>query len=144
MEFKKVESLVDINSRLNDEHYEIFTQSNFGKENWVLKSDKHNRLLSKLSSKPILGDIAIVNSGCFTGYDKAFFVDDDTIGKYELEEEIIKPIIMGKEPKKYNLQKPVKKCIYPYKMGSENQTELIEEDSFKAAYPKLLRILNSI
>jgi adenine-specific DNA-methyltransferase len=141
MEFKKVESLVDINSRLNDEHYEIFTQSNFGKENWVLKSDKHNRLLSKLSSKPILGDIAIVNSGCFTGYDKAFFVDDDTIGKYELEEEIIKPIIMGKEPKKYNLQKPVKKCIYPYKMGSENQTELIEEDSFKAAYPNCYEYL---
>jgi adenine-specific DNA-methyltransferase len=141
MEFKKVESLVDINSRLNDEHYEIFTQSNFGKENWVLKSDKHNRLLSKLSSKPILGDIAIVNSGCFTGYDKAFFVDDDTIGKYELEEEIIKPIIMGKEPKKYNLQKPVKKSIYPYKMGSENQTELIEEDSFKAAYPNCYEYL---
>jgi adenine-specific DNA-methyltransferase len=141
IEYKKVESLVDIDSRLNDHHYELFTQSNFGKENWVLKSDKHNNLLSKLSSKQTLGDIAIVNSGCFTGYDKAFFVDDETINKYELEEDIIKPIIMGKEPKKYNLQKPVKKCIYPYKMGSENQTELIEEDSFKSNYPKCYEYL---
>lgn len=136
IEYKKVESLVDIDTRLNDHHYELFTQSNFGKENWVLKSDKHNNLLSKLSSKQTLGDIAIVNSGCFTGYDKAFFVDDATINKYELEEDIIKPIIMGKEPKKYNLQEPIKKCIYPYKMGSENQTELIEEDFFKTSYPK--------
>jgi len=143
IEFKKIDSLSDIIATLNESKYESFNQSNFGKENWVLKNDNHNNLLNKLQSFQPLGSIAVINSGCFTGFDKAFFVDDKTIKEYHLEEDIIKPVIMGKEPKKYHLQKPIKKCIYPYKLGNNNKTEIIEELSFKANFPNCYNYLLS-
>lgn len=48
---------------------------------------------------------------------------------------------MGKEPKKYKLQKPIKKCIYPYILGENNETEIIEEQSFKASFPNCYNYL---
>src|SRR5690606_21359543 len=134
-------SLTNIIDVLNEPNYQSFNQSNFGKENWVLQNDKHNHLLNKLQTFPELGEIAVINSGCFTGFDKAFFVDDETILQNNLEEAVIKPIIMGKEPKKYNLQDPVKKCIYPYQLGANNQTEIIEEDVFKESFPNCYEYL---
>ncbi len=139
--FKKIDSLSSIIESLNEPIFETFKQSNFGKENWVLKNDKHNNLLNKLQLFEKLGAIAEINSGCFTGFDKAFFVDDQIIEDYHLEEAVIKPIIMGKEPKKYKLQKPVKKCIYPYKLGLDNETEIIEEPSFKKSFPHSYKYL---
>ena len=141
IEYKKIDTLVNIIETINNSNYENFKQANFGKENWVLKNDKHNQLLNKLQSFDKLGNIAVINSGCFTGYDKAFFVDDKTIKENLLEEEVIKPVIMGKEPKKYRLQKPSKKCIYPYKLGANNETEIIEEHSFKSLYPNCYHYL---
>lgn len=135
IEYKKVETLNQIGETLNNSKFELFRQSNFGKEIWVLKSDSYNKLLSKLHSYAKLGDITVVNSGCFTGFDKAFFVDDRTIIENNLELEIIKPIIMGKEPKKYNLKSPVKNCIYPYILDESLNTEIIEEYKFKIDYP---------
>ncbi len=143
IQFKKIESLANIESSLNEMQYESFNQSNFGKENWVLKNDKHNKLLNKLQSQQNLGAIAVINSGCFTGFDKAFFVDDKTITDYDLEEDVIKPVIMGKEPKKYKLQKPIKKCIYPYKLGDNNETEIIEEQTFKTSFPNCYKYLQN-
>jgi hypothetical protein len=143
IEFKKIDSLSCIIESLNEPNYEYFNQANFGKENWVLKNDKHNNLLNKLQSFQPLGTIAVINSGCFTGFDKAFFVDDKTIKEHHLEEDVIKPVIMGKEPKKYNLQKPIKKCIYPYKLGDSNETEIIEELSFKTNFPNCYNYLLS-
>lgn len=141
IQFKKIESLSNVISSLNEPNYESFNQSNFGKENWVLKNDKHNNLLNKLQTFQNLGSIAVINSGCFTGFDKAFFVDDKTIEENNLEEDVIKPVIMGKEPKKYKLQKPIKKCIYPYKLGDNNETEIIEEQEFKKSFPNCYNYL---
>ena len=141
IEYKKINSITNIIDVLNEPNYQSFNQSNFGKENWVLKNDKHNHLLNKLQTFPELGEIAVINSGCFTGFDKAFFVDDETILQNNLEEAVIKPIIMGKEPKKYNLQDPVKKCIYPYQLGANNHTEIIEEDVFKESFPNCYEYL---
>jgi len=141
IKFKKIDSLSSIIASLNEPKYETFNQSNFGKENWVLKNEKHNNLLNKLKSYQNLGSNAAINSGCFTGFDKAFFVDDKTIEEHDLEEDVIKPVIMGKEPKKYKLQKPIKQCIYPYKLGENNKTEIIEEQSFKTLFPNCYNYL---
>jgi hypothetical protein len=141
IQFKKIDSIVNISKKINDQIFESFNQSNFGKENWVLKNDNHNSLIKKIQSYKSLGSISEINSGCFTGYDKAFFVDDSIIKAYNLEEEIIKPIIMGKEPKKYKLNKPIKKCIYPYIIGDNNETLIIEEKKFKDIYPNCYNYL---
>ena len=143
IQFKKINSLSNITEVISEPVYESFNQSNFGKENWVLKDDKHNKLLSKIQSVGSLGEIAVVNSGCFTGFDKAFFVDEKTIQTHQLETDIIKPVIMGKEPKKYKLQSPIKKCIYPYKLGKNNETEIIEEQSFKNSFPNCYTYLQN-
>lgn len=48
---------------------------------------------------------------------------------------------MGKEPKKYKLKKPIKKCIYPYKLGYNNETEIIDEQAFKESSPNCYNYL---
>lgn len=141
IQFKKINSLSNITVTINEPVYETFNQANFGKDNWVLKDDKHNKLISKVQNVGTLGKITVVNSGCFTGFDKAFFVDDKTIQEHQLETEIIKPVIMGKEPKKYKLQNPIKKCIYPYQLGKNNETEIIEEQSFINSFPNCYKYL---
>ena len=143
IQFKKINSLSNITVTINEPVFETFNQANFGKDNWVLKDDKHNKLISKVQNFGTLGKIAVINSGCFTGFDKAFFVDDNTIQEHQLETEIIKPVIMGKEPKKYKLQNPIKKCIYPYQLGANNETEIIEEQSFKNSFPNCYKYLQN-
>ena len=105
-------------------------------DGWTYSSKKELKLLSKLNTKLKLSDIAVINSGCFTGLDDSFFVNDDDIEKFNLEKELIFPVIMGKEPKRYSLNPPVKKSIYPY-INKEGKTELIEEDVLEKNYPNI-------
>ncbi len=141
IQYKKITDLINIEHQLKKNEYEVLSQSNLGNENWVLKNDSHNDLIKKLQLFIPLEKYALINSGCFTGYDKAFFVDDHIINKYELEIGIIKPIIMGKEPKKYSLKEPTKKCIYPYYSGINDETVLIEENDFISQFPNCYNYL---
>ena len=138
IEYKKLANLDNISRELEQESYLPVKQENLKAGNWVLKSDSYNMLIKKLGEYPKLGSMATINSGCFTGYDDAFFVDKNTIAKYSLEEEIIKPIIMGKEPKKYSLKKPRKRSIYPYYMDSNRNTILNSRGRIGEVVSKLL------
>ena len=135
IKYKKINSLININEQLYSNDIIEITQSNLNKDNWTLQGNEHSLILEKIKKFSSLSNFAIINSGCFTGYDDAFFVDDETILKYNLEKDIIKPIIMGKEPKKYILNSPVKKSIYPYYLDSSSETILLEENDFKNKYP---------
>ena len=109
-------------------------------DGWTYSSKKELILLSKLDTNLKLSDVAVINSGCFTGLDDSFFVSDDDIEKFNLEKELVFPVIMGKEPKRYCLNPPIKKSIYPY-INKEGKTELIKEDFLKISYPNIYSYL---
>ena len=94
-------------------------------EGWTFRPKKKSTCL-KIKQGDKVGDTCVINSGCFTGLDEAFFVSKETVQLNNLESDLIFPIIMGKEPKRYFLNNPEKQCIYPYEEVN-GKTELIEE-----------------
>lgn len=139
--YKKISSIENIQNIINSPERNRLDLDSLSEENWVFASKSEINLLTKLEANKSLKELAIINSGCFTGFDKAFFVDDEQIEHYNLEEELIYPIIMGKEPKRYFLNKPIKKSIYPYE-SKEGKTTLISEDKLQSKFPNTYQYLN--
>jgi adenine-specific DNA-methyltransferase len=107
---------------------------------WIFADKTELDLIGKVENQDALGELAIINSGCFTGLDQVFFVNDATIKENKLERGLIYPVIMGKEPKKYYLHKPIRKAIYPYE-EVDGKTELIPEDKLKKSFPQTYAFL---
>ncbi len=139
--YKRVSEMINIATSLSTNKSDHISQSSLGSDSWILRGDTHSMIVHKIKSFPSLSNYATINSGCFTGYDVAFFVDDKTILDNNLEIGIIKPVIMGKEPKKYLLQEPQKECIYPYQLNDKNETVLIEETVLRHDYPNVYKYL---
>lgn len=134
IQYRKFTTLANIDDTIYSKPFALINQSNLTYDNWSFQSNSANDVFSKIFKNEALSNIATINSGCFTGLDECFFVDDEIIHEFHLENEIIKPVVMGKEPKKYTLQSPTKKAIYPYTMKN-GKTEIIQEEEFKTKYP---------
>ncbi len=132
--YRNFTTLEDIDQFIYKQPFKLLDQTVLNEENWSFQGDISNLILIKIKSYQALSDIAVINSGCFTGLDDYFFVDKKGIIEFNLEVEIIKPVIMGKEPKKYALQTPTKQMIYPYTL-IDDRTEILSEVFFKNNYP---------
>lgn len=138
-DYVKFDELIDLPNDLSNKSRIKIEIKGLSDEGWIYSSKEEKKILEKLETKIKLSDIAIINSGCFTGYDEAFFVDNNDINDYNLEKDLIFPVIMGKEPKRYSLNPPIKKAIYPY-VNSNGKTELISEEALKN-YPNTYNYL---
>jgi len=139
--YKKINSLDEIESDLYKQKSIIIDPKTQTEDEWILATKEELKILNEIRTQEKLGDYCIINTGSFTGLDDVFFVDDEQIKKLGLELELIKPIILGKEPKKYFLHEPIKKTIYPYKLVDQ-KTEIIPEKELKNKYPKIYSHLN--
>ena len=138
--YTKIESLDNIELQIKTTKREMIAVNKLSENIWVLESNRLKTILEKVHNNPKLADIALINTGCFTGEDEAYFVDDETIKKENLEQDIIKPVILGKEPKRYILLNPKRKAIYPYRLVN-NKTEIIDEHDLEKNYPNILNHL---
>jgi len=134
--YKKINSLDSIESYLYKQKAINIDPKTLTEKEWVLSTNVESEILNKIRNHEELQNYCIINTGSFTGKDDNFFVNDEQIKQLKLETELIKPIILGKEPKKYFLQEPMKKTIYPYKLV-EGKTEIIPEDELKKKYPNI-------
>ncbi len=136
----KVNNIAEVISSLQNGERQVLDIEGLSDDGWTFSSKNELQFLGKLNKGIKISDIAEINSGCFTGLDEAFFVSDEIIQKHNLENELIFPVIMGKEPKRYCLNKPIKKSIYPYK-NVEGKTELIDENEFSTRFPNIYKYL---
>ncbi|MEA3450619.1 MAG: DNA methyltransferase, partial [Bacteroidota bacterium] len=139
--YVKIHDISSIINILNSNVRDILDVNDLSDNGWSFSTKNELKLIKQLNTDYRISDIAIINSGCFTGYDEAFFVTDDEIKSNNLELELIYPVIMGKEPKRYHLHSPIKKSIYPYK-NVDDKTELIPENELEQKYPNIYSFLS--
>lgn len=74
---------------------------------WRPLSDKANKLFKKLDkvSDTRLKDITVWNlNGIFTGLNDVFIVKGETISKYQIEQEIAKPLLVGEDVRRWRIR----------------------------------------
>ncbi|RYH74082.1 hypothetical protein EVU94_08810 [Flavobacteriaceae bacterium 144Ye] len=106
---------------------------------WSLKNPNKSKLLEKLTQNKNsfkLKDISkYIFVGIQSGKDSVFFITKEDIIKYQLESEIIHPILKGKDVVRYALKWSGVYVIYPYKTNND----LITEDELKTNYPNIYK-----
>jgi type I restriction-modification system DNA methylase subunit len=87
-----------------------------------------------------LGKISsTISEGVHTGCNDAFFITEEEARKEHLETDLIKPILKGKDIKRYSKPQTNLYCIYPY----DKTGEVYSEDVLKSEYPNIWDRLKS-
>ncbi|HOI19268.1 MAG TPA: Eco57I restriction-modification methylase domain-containing protein [Candidatus Woesearchaeota archaeon] len=93
----------------------IIKQSNLSKSGWVLLNNNYLELKNKIESKGEQIDKSFkIYRGITTGANSAFLVDNIKINEYNLEPELLRPILQGKEIYRYHTKKAKNNLIYSY------------------------------
>lgn len=72
-----------------------------GRESWVIGEEQSLRIIDKLSKFNKLRDYACICKGMDTGLNKCFLVDDITVKKYGIENELVRDAIRSSDIKPY-------------------------------------------
>lgn len=144
-----------ITSNFNKEkiYYETLTENS-----WNLNSQSISNILSKLDFfKNRLSDVFVeIARGVVTGADDIFLLNGEIIGdrfkgfskelnsNIEIENSLIKPILMGNSIKRFSSPKNQLYIIYPHKICKiSNKTIPIPLDELEKNYPKTYSYLNN-
>jgi len=102
-----------------DDYVEIFQieQSSLGEDVWKFDPAAERKLLEKINqnSSCLLKSLAGIHRCLYTGLNEAYVVDKETIEEYELERELLKPVLRGEDVRKWNTSWTGLYIIYPYK-----------------------------
>lgn len=122
---KPKENVLDyVTKRLEKEEYfddyvEIFKvdQSSLGEDIWRFEPIVERKLLEKILQKSscLLKSLAGIHRCLYTGLNEAYVVDEETIEKSDLERELLKPVLRGKDVRKWIVSWNRLFIIYPYK-----------------------------
>lgn len=121
---KKLEgsNIFDELKRENNKYFMSFTfnQQDLRDDGWTLLGSIERDIIKKIegSLATKLSDVCTSFQGVITGCDKAFIIDDDTVKKYNIEKDILKPWIKGK-------------CIKKFKILKESNLYIIYSDLIK-------------
>ncbi|KKL67247.1 hypothetical protein LCGC14_2136900, partial [marine sediment metagenome] len=110
-----------------------------------LSPSKFLNILHKCNENPetkILDDITEeIYEGVASGNDDVFYFTEEEIDMLKLERNLLFPIIMGKEIKRWQFQDETKYVIlYPYDLAT---TDLVDIKTIKNKYPKIHNYLQS-
>lgn len=102
-------------------------------DGWVLLNSFEKRILDKIRNKCslVLENICTSNQGIITGGDAAFIVTKEIIQHENLEQDIIKPWIKGKNINKFSVASPSKYLIYSNSIDREEN------------YPNIIRHISA-
>lgn len=119
-------------------------------DKWVFMAPEKQAVINTMRKQPTtLEDVTEkIFVGLQTSADKVYVLDyvsqaGDIVKCYsnqlneevEIEENLLKPFLMGKDVKRYNVAKPIKKVIFPYKVVND-KAELMTSKYIKAEFPK--------
>lgn len=106
---------------------------------WLFKDDTMQKLLHKIEKNSVsLYQISeSIFQGIASGKDEVFYVRQDEIHRSNLENEILHPLVKGKDIKAYSIEWSGTYVVYPYNEDSS----VIPEEHLKAKYPKIYQYL---
>jgi len=124
---------------------------NFGDDPWVFALPEERAILYKLDTHRTLGDITDeIFQGIITGADPLYILEleeanEKTIKGYskeideviELERDIVKPLLRGKDMTKWSVTECAHRVIFPYTTNpKKGEYSLIDEGVMKEMYPQ--------
>ena len=138
----------------NLENLPWMTLKNLGKDTWTITSDLEQRIKAKIEAKgkPLKEWDIQINYGIKTGYNEAFIIDgkkkDELIAQDPRSAEIIKPILRGRDIKRYKAEFADLWLIYipwhfplhknPEIKGASKEAELEFQKQYPVVYQHLL------
>jgi hypothetical protein len=108
-----------ISDEFSDEYVSIFivNQELLTESLWKFIPMAKYEVFSKIknSANYILKDVSEIRLGLFTALDEAFIVNEKTAQEESLEKELLKPLVRGKDVRKWRITWNNEYIIYPYK-----------------------------
>lgn len=105
-----------------------YTQTVLSDAEWVFLQGNESEIKTKIekNGKPLKDIVGVhIKRGVTTGYDPAFIVDEDI--KVQLKDEIVKPLLKGREIKKYQINKSGMFLIFTRRGIDINKHSTIED-----------------
>ena len=135
--------LSTINNEVSDNFKEVISidSTDLKDSNWNFQKEAFRTLSNKISSKtkPLGHYTEEIFQGIASGKDEVFYVQDTQIKAHDLEMDLIKPIVKGKDVKAYNINWSGFYVIYPY----DEDSRVLPEDIIQSKYPKIYAYLKS-
>ena len=108
-------------------------------EIWNFTTNSYNALLNKLrlnsySLENITDNIA---QGIASGKDEVFFISEAKIKEYNIEKDIVRPVLKGKDISKYNINWSKKYVVYMY----DSEGKVYDENKMKSDFPNCYKYL---
>ena len=122
-----------------------FFQADLDDELWVFPSLAASKVISVIKNmpvEPLEGLCFGISEGIVTGKNEVFITSTDNAQRLGLEERIFRPILQGKDIRRYFLEEPEHTVIYPYKLDN-GKTVPIDENELMQKYPNTWNYLNS-
>lgn len=135
---------LDSFSKINNSFKDCFQINSFALSNneWTFSPPHKELILNKLISNKqyVLKDITdYIFVGIQSGKDEVFFLNEDIIKSYNLEKDILHPILKGKDVNRYSFNWSGTYVIYPYDI----ENKLIPEKKLSTQYPNIYSYLVS-
>ncbi|MEQ4489906.1 MAG: TaqI-like C-terminal specificity domain-containing protein [Dehalococcoides mccartyi] len=121
---KEFKDIITINSNLA------------GSSAWNFQPSQAKDLLEKISmnSKPLTAYVAEVFEGIASGKDEVFYISEDVIKEYKIEQDIIFPLLKGRDIKAYVINWSGSYVLYPY----DDDSQVYSESEMKKSFPNAL------
>jgi hypothetical protein len=102
-----------------DDYIEIFEidQTSLSEDIWKFMPIEENELLTKIknNSSCALGTLAGIHRCLYTGLNEAYVVDGEIITNWNLERELLKPVLRGEDVRRWSISWIGLYVIYPYR-----------------------------
>jgi len=107
---------------------------------WTLLSKNELKLIDKINSHKPLNSFAKCSYGIITGSDNLFILEQKEIEEYNIEKEILLPLIRAENCYRYGYSDFSKHVIYPYKY-EKDETILLSINEIQKNYKNLYNYL---
>jgi hypothetical protein len=132
-----------LNTNIGSDFKEFIKASSndLGSKNWHFLNNKTKSIIHKIENgshqlKKYTKNIFV---GVQTGRDEVFVVNRDDIENFNLEDELLEPILKGDNIRKYRINWGGSYVIYPYRKDNT----IISENTLKKYYPNIYKYLLS-
>jgi len=119
-------------------------QITLGSQTWVIRKSEVTEVIKKIDNaknNPLIRLANAISEGIVTGNNSVFLLNAEHAASMDLEPELLKPSLRGREIKRYCLSTPQEVLIYPYVFHKSGTLPLSEQEMH--AFPSVWKYLRS-
>ena len=125
---------------VHPDKFDICKYSDFTEELWSFVFNEKKQLLQKLSSYPLITEVAYAKGGIISGCDECFLFAPE---EFPAEEQLSLNVVRTDDIGRYFMGGPNLKVFYPCKLDAEGNTVVMDlqeiQDNYPLAYQHIMR-----